>query len=65
MKLFFFLLLIYYFKAQALNGNIEIDNQNQTLLSVKVDLENQPACKTEHLDILIIEYNDLKVAYLP
>ena len=63
MKLFFLLLLIYYLKAQALNGNIKIDNQNQTLLSVKVDLENQLACKTEQLDGLQIEYNDVKVAY--
>ncbi len=65
MKLFFLLLLIYYLKAQALNGYIKIDNQNQTLLSVKVDLENQLACKTEHFDELQIQYNDLKVAYKP
>ncbi len=65
MKLFFLLLLIYYLKDQALNGNIEIDNQNQILLSMKVDLENQLAYKTEQFDELQIEYNDLKVAYLP
>jgi hypothetical protein len=65
LKLFFLLLLIYYLKDQALNGNIEIDNQNQILLSMKVDLENQLAYKTEQFDELQIEYNDLKVAYLP
>ncbi len=50
-------------KDQALNGNIEIDTQNQIFLSMKVDLENQQACKTEQLDRLQIEYNDVKVAY--
>ena len=54
---------MFYLQDQALNGNIEIDNQNQILLSVKVDLENQLACKTEQLDRLQIEYNDVKVAY--
>ncbi len=54
---------MFYLQDPALNGNIEIDNQNQILLSVKVDLENQLACKTEQLDRLQIEYNDVKVAY--
>ncbi len=56
---------MFYLKDLAFNNNIEIDNQNQILLSVKVDLENQLACKTEQLDGLQIQYNDLKVAYLP
>ncbi len=54
---------MFYLKDLALNNNIEIDNQNQILLSVKVDLENQLACKIEQLDRLQIEYNDVKVAY--
>ena len=56
---------MFYLKDLALNNNIEIDNQNQILLSVKVDLENQLACKTEQFDELQIQYNDLKVAYKP
>jgi hypothetical protein len=45
------------------NDNVKFDNENQSFLFVKVDLENQLAIKNELLDKFQFDLNSAKVFF--
>ncbi len=46
----YILLIVSFIKDQLSNDNVEFDNENQSFLSVKADLENKLAIKNELLE---------------
>ena len=57
------LLIISFIKDKESNNIVEFDNENQSFLFVKVDLENQLAIKNELLDKFQFDLNSAKVFF--
>ena len=55
------LLIVSFIKDQLSNDNVEFDNENQSFLSVKADLENKLAIKNELLEKFQFGLNSAKV----
>ena len=56
-------MIVSFIKDQISNDNVKFDNENQSFLSVKADLENQLAIKNELLDKFQFDLNSAKVIY--
>jgi Zn-dependent M32 family carboxypeptidase len=56
------LLIVSFIKDQISNDNVKFDNENQSFLSVKADLENQVAIKNELLEKFRFDFKQSKVS---
>jgi hypothetical protein len=54
-------LIVPFIKDQISNDNVKFDNENQSFLSVKADLENKLAIKNELLEKFQFDLNSAKV----
>ena len=57
------LLIVLFIKDQISNDNVKFDNENQSFLSVKADLENKLAIKNELLEKFQFDLNSAKVFF--
>ena len=59
----FKLFIVSFLKDQISNDNVKFDNENQSLLSVKVDLENKLLINNELLEKFQFDLNSAKVFF--
>ncbi len=73
MQKYFFLILFFkyfqiinyfFYRDQISNDNVKFDNENQSFLSVKADLENQVAIQNELLEKFQFDLKSAKVFFL-
>ena len=57
-------MIVLFIKDQISNDNVKFDNEHQSFLSVKADLENQVAIKNELLEKFQFDLNSAKVFFL-